>query len=360
MLSALAFGVALAQPLGGERLAQNGRRAREKEYCRLALIAHLEAVPAKGTAGRFPVDSRSAANSQNRGRLPGPQLAPLRADPAVGPDPEISRIQAELKRIEQDPAARESFYSGVELLIRRVRSRQPIPQQLTAEAELPMLSTVLASHASGSGPPSQASFRPEAGLLPAPGGTEAKVQPASSMSNRQVEFSKLSPATNSGAVGHRESNVLRPSPLDVKSLVGPTGRALDSAVVSRIVYWAQVNECPLELALATAWQESRMSPHPAHSSAGAVGIMQILPDRARLEGVDPANLEDPEINLRLGTKLLARYYQEEGSIARAAMKYVAGPGVFDRHYGRDVQNYIASYSTAVKNYAGYFGTYLQF
>jgi len=360
MLSALAFGIALTQPARAARLTPSGLHSREGEYCRLALTSRLEAAPARGVAGRFSpaVDSRSSTRSQTRSRPS--QLAPLRADPAGGPDPEISRIQAELKRIAQDPAARESFYSGVEVLIRRVRSHQPIPQQLTAEAELPMLATVLASRA-GSGPASEASFKPEAGLPPAPAVAGAKVRPASSMSSQQVEFSKLITRTESAVPEHRESNVTRPSaPLDLKSLLSPTGRALDSAVVSRIVYWTQINECPIERAFTTAWQESRMSAHPPPSSPGAVGIMQILPDRARLEGVNPATLEDPEINLRLGTKLLARYYHEEGSIARAAMKYVAGPGVFDKHYGADVRNYIALYSGAVKNYAGYFGTYLPF
>jgi hypothetical protein len=54
---------------------------------------------------------------------------------------------------------------------------------------------------------------------------------------------------------------------------------------------------------------------------------------------------------------LARYYQEEGSWARAAAKYVAGPAVFDKSYSKEVWNYINGYASAVDSYAGYFSRY---
>ncbi len=103
-----------------------------------------------------------------------------------------------------------------------------------------------------------------------------------------------------------------------------------------------------------------MSLYPARGSSGEVGIMQILPERAGVEGVSPSRLDNPETNLWLGTRLLARYYQEEGSIARAAMKYVGGPGVFGKRYSRDVRRYIESYSASVNSYAEYFGQHLRF
>ena len=143
-------------------------------------------------------------------------------------------------------------------------------------------------------------------------------------------------------------------------LVSPNGSPLDPGVVKRLIHWAQANDCPIELALATAWRESEMSLHPPRGSSGEIGMMQIMPERARLEGVDPARLEDPETNMWLGTKLLARYYKQEGSVARAAMMYVAGPGVFEKTYGPDLRNYIAHYSASVNNFATYFGTYLNF
>jgi hypothetical protein len=86
--------------------------------------------------------------------------------------------------------------------------------------------------------------------------------------------------------------------------------------------------------------------------------LQILPSRAEAEGVNPSSLADPEVNLWLGTKLLAQYFREEGSTARAAMKYVAGPGVFQRRLSADLREYIAWYSASVENYAQYFAQYL--
>ncbi len=55
------------------------------------------------------------------------------------------------------------------------------------------------------------------------------------------------------------------------------------------------------LVAAVCYQESRFNPD-AVSPAGAVGLMQVLP---RLAGVDSASLHDPEINLRIGARMLA-------------------------------------------------------
>jgi soluble lytic murein transglycosylase-like protein len=103
-----------------------------------------------------------------------------------------------------------------------------------------------------------------------------------------------------------------------------------------------------------------MSLRPPDGSSGEIGIMQILPARAKSEGVDPRRLRNPDVDMWLGTKLLARYYREEGSIARAAMKYVAGPGVFDHTYPAGVRDYIRWYSNSVQGYADYFAQYVNF
>lgn len=97
-----------------------------------------------------------------------------------------------------------------------------------------------------------------------------------------------------------------------------------------------------------------MSLDPPVGSSGEIGIMQILPARASAEGIDPKQLRDPDVNIWLGTMLLARYYHQEGTIAGAAMKYVAGPGVFAHHYPADVRDYIGWYSKSVATYANFF------
>jgi hypothetical protein len=86
-------------------------------------------------------------------------------------------------------------------------------------------------------------------------------------------------------------------------------------------------------------------------------MFQILPARCRSEGWPSERLKEPEFNAWLGTRLLARYYREEGSWARAAAKYVAGPRVFDRSYSQDLSAYIDWYASSVDSYAGYFARY---
>ena len=158
--------------------------------------------------------------------------------------------------------------------------------------------------------------------------------------------------------GRKSRRFFAPPALQIPDPAG--SGVIDPRVVLRLLYWARRNNCPAKLALATAWQESRMFLHPPDGSSGEIGIMQILPGRAEAEGVSPRSLRDPDVDMWMGTKLLARYYREERSVSRAAMKYVAGPGVFDHRYAADVQDYIAWYSESVDGYASYFGRYAGF
>jgi soluble lytic murein transglycosylase-like protein len=124
-----------------------------------------------------------------------------------------------------------------------------------------------------------------------------------------------------------------------------------------VVRYAKANGAPVPLALGVAWIESRLQTYPPRGAAGEVGMFQILPERCRMEGWSPQRLKEPEFNAWLGTLLLARYYQEEGSWARAAAKYVAGPRVFERSYSNDLWAYINWYASSVDNYADYFSRY---
>jgi soluble lytic murein transglycosylase len=72
---------------------------------------------------------------------------------------------------------------------------------------------------------------------------------------------------------------------------------------------------------------------PVRSTAGAVGLMQLLPRTARrlavLLGVEPdaAHLQRPEVNMALGARYLALLEDRFGAPAGAAAAYNAGPGV---------------------------------
>jgi soluble lytic murein transglycosylase len=110
-------------------------------------------------------------------------------------------------------------------------------------------------------------------------------------------------------------------PLEYEQLVRANARNkdLEPALVAAVIY-----------------AESRFDPN-ARSAAGAVGLMQLLPETAefiarKTGGKDfvVADLRDPEINVRYGTWLLSYlsdYY--DGDVPTALAAYHAGPGAVD-------------------------------
>jgi soluble lytic murein transglycosylase len=98
-----------------------------------------------------------------------------------------------------------------------------------------------------------------------------------------------------------------------------TERDLDPALVAAMIY-----------------AESRFDPN-VESSAGAIGLMQILPDTgrfiARSTGGDDfvvADLRDPDLNVRYGTWLLTYLLERyDGNLQAALAAYHAGPGNVD-------------------------------
>lgn len=110
-------------------------------------------------------------------------------------------------------------------------------------------------------------------------------------------------------------------PLEYEQLVRANARnhGLDPAFVAAVIY-----------------AESRFDPN-ARSDAGAVGLMQLLPDTAQFiarktGGRDfvVADLRDPEINVRYGTWLLG-YLRDryDGDLTTALAAYHAGPANVD-------------------------------
>lgn len=77
---------------------------------------------------------------------------------------------------------------------------------------------------------------------------------------------------------------------------------------------------PLDIAHAIVRMESDYNPH-AHSSAGAVGIMQVLPRTAAEMGENPYSLDG---NLRAGMKYLRRALDSSSDLCAAISGYEHG------------------------------------
>lgn len=126
------------------------------------------------------------------------------------------------------------------------------------------------------------------------------------------------------------------------------------------------------LVAAVIWAESRFNEN-AHSHAGAMGLMQVLPNtgswvagKIGLEGFESQMLYLPETNLRIGCWYLSYLYKKfEGDMVKMLAGYNAGqgrvsewekdwpegyaPGVEDIPY-EETRNYIRNIEKAKKIY----------
>ncbi len=141
-------------------------------------------------------------------------------------------------------------------------------------------------------------------------------------------------------------------PASLAALVGQR-----DAVRQVIVEEANRYGVPVAFALAVAWQESGWR-EGVVSSAGAVGVMQLMPATAVWVGDamlgHPIDINDTRLNVRGGVRLLAHYlarYSGDRDLVLAA--YYQGQSAVDRHgiYGVS-RPYIASIKSLERLFGG--------
>ena len=110
------------------------------------------------------------------------------------------------------------------------------------------------------------------------------------------------------------------------------GLAYPLAFREQIAKAAQRASIPADLLQALMREESALDP-AALSSAGALGLTQLMPSTARsiaqrlkLPGYTTERLVDPEVNIRIGAAYLGELYKRFHHPALALASYNAGPG----------------------------------
>ena len=163
-----------------------------------------------------------------------------------------------------------------------------------------------------------------------------------STSSRMALFQSQTAILDGRAAEQYSDSVrLQPEEFRVPSLNGPeflgsySGPYLQMARSAASRYGV-----PSGLFLRLVQQESGWNPS-AVSPKGAIGLAQLMPQTARVLGVDP---HDPAQNLEGGARYLRQQYDRFGNWRLALAAYNAGPEAVERHGGvppyRETRNYV--------------------
>ena len=125
----------------------------------------------------------------------------------------------------------------------------------------------------------------------------------------------------------RVENRLRQKPADLRlgDDIGAAAQRILRAVHCESSKQSMLRDRP-QLVLAVIDVESSFNPF-AVSSAGAVGMMQVMPFWPQELGLTKRDLLDIEMNIRMGTSILAYYLERErGDYRRALARYNGSVG----------------------------------
>ncbi|GAB4537573.1 MAG: lytic transglycosylase domain-containing protein [Ruegeria sp.] len=161
-----------------------------------------------------------------------------------------------------------------------------------------------------------------------------------STKNRRDIFLKQAKVLDTRAASqYRDSERLKP-----KTAQGKFSKRYDGKYKGQYLALARqaarMHNVPEELFLRLVQQESGWNPH-ARSHKGALGLAQLMPQTARLLGVDP---HDPKQNLEGGARYLSWQYKKFRSWRLALAAYNAGPKAVEKHGGippyAETRNYV--------------------
>ena len=111
------------------------------------------------------------------------------------------------------------------------------------------------------------------------------------------------------------------------------------------------------LAVAIAYQESRLNLNPARGSSGEIGMMQVMPATGKAMGFDEKALADPQKNIEAGIEYLKRALAAtENDPKLAAVYYNGGPGALEAlKSGKEPDPRVINYVRSLSSY----GTFAQ-
>jgi soluble lytic murein transglycosylase-like protein len=153
------------------------------------------------------------------------------------------------------------------------------------------------------------------------------------------------PATAIAGYEEEETVAAVPAPIVAAAPVPVTpAPAIPETPVELAAWAAKKYQLPDSFVRSVMKAESGFQPN-AVSPKGAIGLMQLMPDTARVLGVDP---RDPHQNADGGAQylrqLLARYENDPNQVLLALAAYNAGPAAVERYHGvppwRETREYI--------------------
>ncbi len=155
----------------------------------------------------------------------------------------------------------------------------------------------------------------------------------------------------SGTSGSDFPAVLSLAKNAVASPTNAVGDGNSSDIIKMIQLAAKQHDVDPKLAQAIAHAESNYSPD-AVSSAGAVGVMQLMPETAQSLGV--RNINDPRENIDGGVHYLKQLLTTfQGDVSKAVAAYNAGPEAVKNYQGvppyAETQNYVAKVLSYYRN-----------